>query len=104
MSLANGHTLQERYRIDGLLGQGGMGAVYCAWDMNLNIRVAVKENLGAAAESQKQFVREAQMLARLSHPNLPRVTDYFSPVTADSFPPNGGWIGTQAYKDRCDTG
>jgi serine/threonine-protein kinase len=68
----------DRYRIDGLLGQGGMGAVYKGWDFNLEIPVAIKENLDLTPEAQKQFNREASMLARLAHPNLPRVTDYFT--------------------------
>lgn len=78
MTLFVGQVLQNnRYRIEALLGQGGMGAVYRAIDLNLNIPVAIKENLDASSEAQKQFGREAQILARLSHPNLPRVTDYF---------------------------
>ena len=68
----------DRYRIDGLLGQGGMGAVYKGWDFNLEMVVAIKENLDLNPEAQKQFNREASMLARLVHPNLPRVTDYFT--------------------------
>ena len=68
----------DRYRIDGLLGQGGMGAVYKGWDFSLEIPVAIKENLDLTPEAQKQFNREASMLARLAHPNLPRVTDYFT--------------------------
>jgi serine/threonine protein kinase len=68
----------DRYRIDGMLGQGGMGAVYKGWDFNLEIAVAIKENLDLTSEAQKQFNREASMLARLAHPNLPRVTDYFT--------------------------
>jgi hypothetical protein len=67
----------NRYRIDGLLGRGGMGAIYKAWDTTLSVPVAIKENLDASPEAQKQFSREANLLARLSHPNLPRVTDYF---------------------------
>jgi Tol biopolymer transport system component len=77
MPLSIGQVLNHRYRIDALLGQGGMGAVYRAWDMNLNIPVAVKENLNTSLEAQRQFGREANILACLSHPNLPRVTDYF---------------------------
>jgi serine/threonine protein kinase len=77
MPLSIGQVLNSRYRIDALLGQGGMGAVYRAVDLNLNLPVAVKENLDASPEAQKQFGREAGILARLSHPNLPRVTDYF---------------------------
>ena len=78
MPLSAGQFLHnQRYRIDALLGQGGMGAVYRAWDISLNIPVAIKENLDSSPEAQKQFGREAQILARLAHPNLPRVTDYF---------------------------
>ncbi|MBN1259357.1 MAG: protein kinase [Anaerolineae bacterium] len=77
MTLGIGQQLQTRYRITNLLGQGGMGAVYRAWDMNLDIFVAIKENLDASEEAYEQFIREARILARLSHPNLPRVTDYF---------------------------
>ena len=77
MRFDTGYILNQRYRIVSLLGQGGMGAVYRAWDINLGIPVAIKENLDASPEARKQFIREAQMLARLSHPNLPRVTDHF---------------------------
>ncbi len=55
-----------------------MGAVYRAWDINLKMPVAVKANFETSPEAQRQFEREASILARLSHPNLPRVTDYFS--------------------------
>ena len=78
MPLATGQVVYNRYRIVALLGQGGMGNVYRAWDINLRIPVALKENLETTSEAQKQFNEEALILARLSHPNLPRVTDYFS--------------------------
>ena len=46
------------------------------------VRVAVKENLQASPEAYQQFEQEAHILARLSHPNLPRVSDHFTdPVT-----------------------
>ncbi len=77
MPLAPGVLLNERYRIDALLGQGGMGAVYDAWDPRLSVRCAIKENLLFTEEHQRQFEREAQLLARLHHPYLPRVTDHF---------------------------
>ena len=83
--LSVGDILQNRYRIVSPLGQGGMGAVYRAWDARLNTAVAVKEmipdphaNPQVLAAARAQFQREAQTLANLSHPNLPRVTDYFS--------------------------
>ncbi|MBN2548148.1 MAG: protein kinase [Anaerolineales bacterium] len=78
MALQTGQTLNNRYRIVRLLGQGGFGAVYRAWDANLNRPCAVKENLDTSPEAQRQFAREATVLANLSHPNLPRVTDHFS--------------------------
>ncbi len=77
MSLEVGQVLNSRYRIVRLLGQGGFGAVYRAWDVNLNRPCAVKENLDTSSEAQRQFTREATVLANLSHPNLPRVTDHF---------------------------
>ncbi len=70
--------LLGRYRILHELGRGGFGAVYSAWDTNLNHKCAVKENLEPSPEAQRQFSREATILANLSHPNLPRVTDHFS--------------------------
>jgi serine/threonine protein kinase/Tol biopolymer transport system component len=54
-----------------------MGAVYHARDENLGLEVAVKENLFVSAEFERQFKREATLLASLRHPNLPRVTDHF---------------------------
>jgi serine/threonine protein kinase len=77
MPLQTGQVLNNRYRIVKLLGQGGFGAVYRAWDSNLNRPCAVKENMDVSPEAQRQFTREATVLANLSHPNLPRVTDHF---------------------------
>ncbi len=77
MPLKPGTKLKQRYRIEGVLGQGGMGAVYRAFDINLGVDVAVKENLFTTAEYARQFELEAKILASLRHPNLPRVTDHF---------------------------
>ncbi len=77
MPLQPSDILNQRYRIEGQLGKGGMGAVYLAHDMTLDIKVAVKENLNLNPESERQFRREARLLASLRHPNLPRVTDHF---------------------------
>jgi len=77
MALNTGKVINNRYRIVSLLGQGGMGAVYRAWDLNLRMVVALKVNLDASPAAQKQFAHEATILARLSHPNLPRVIDSF---------------------------
>ncbi len=79
-----GHLLQNRYRVLSLLGQGGMGRVYRAWDTRLNVAVAIKEMVpqpgippAVLAALRRQFWQEAQVLARLRHPHLVRVTDYF---------------------------
>ncbi len=77
MTLSAGSILNNRYRIDGMLGRGGMGAVYLSFDLTLQIEVAVKENLNVDPVAERQFRREASLLATLRHPNLPRVTDHF---------------------------
>ncbi len=85
--LQPGTILRERYRITGLIGQGGMGAVYVADDLRLEGRKTaikavhaelVEPSDGALREQARaQFHREASILARLDHPNLPKVSDYF---------------------------
>ena len=83
MALEIGTLLNERYRIERILGQGGFGAVYLALDQDLGIQCAVKENLNTSPQAERQFRREATLLAGLRHPNLPRVTDHLSwPATS----------------------
>ncbi len=78
MTLPIGYVLlKNRYRITHLVGQGGFGAVYRAWDQSLLQTVALKENIDSSIESQRRFEREATLLAGLRHPNLPRVIDHF---------------------------
>jgi len=79
-------VLQGRYAILQKLGQGGFGAVYKVVDQRLAGSVwAIKEMSDAAlhdpaekAQAVAAFQQEAQLLARLVHPNIPRVTDYFA--------------------------
>ena len=77
MTLNVGTVLNNRYRIVKLVGQGGFGAVYRAWDTNLMTPVALKENADTGPDAQRQFEREAHLLANLRHANLPRVSDHF---------------------------
>jgi serine/threonine protein kinase len=77
MPLTVGQVLNNRYRIVKLLGQGGMGAVYRAWDLNLKGPCALKENFDISPASRAQFEQEAVILFNLHHSNLPRVMDHF---------------------------
>lgn len=77
MTLDRGTLLNQRYKIVDILGQGGMASIYRAVDENLNLDVAVKENLFTTEEYARQFRLEAVILAGLRHVNLPRVTDHF---------------------------
>lgn len=74
-----GKVLDQRYRIEEPLGQGGIGRVYTARHLVLGRRVALKVLL-AQYESvpvlQERFRREAEALASLSHPNIVTVTDF----------------------------
>ncbi|HBX69947.1 MAG TPA: serine/threonine protein kinase [Chloroflexi bacterium] len=84
--LQAGDILKERYEIRRIIGQGGMGSVYLADDLRLQGRqTALKEVFydetmpeDLLAQAREQFMREATVLARLDHPNLPKVSDFFS--------------------------
>jgi serine/threonine protein kinase len=79
-------VLRGRYEIQERIGQGGMGSIYLANDLRLEGRLcALKEVEYDRAlppkvldEAREQFLREATVLARLDHPNLPKVSDFFS--------------------------
>ena len=83
--LPNNTILRERYKLTKIVGHGGMGSIYRAEDLRLPGRLcAVKEvqpESGASPEirqqAQEQFLQEASILARLDHPNLPKVSDFF---------------------------
>src|SRR5512135_415294 len=84
--LKAGEVLRGRYRIQRIIGQGGMGSIYLADDIRLEGRqCALKEVENDRSlppellkEAREQFLREATVLARLDHPNLPKVSDFFS--------------------------
>jgi serine/threonine protein kinase len=74
-----GHTLNGRYQIEELLGQGGMSAVYRATDPNLRRAVAVKlihSHLSDSPDFMRRFEEEAASVARLRHSNIIQVHDF----------------------------
>lgn len=76
--IETGTFLQQRYRIDRQIGQGGMGAVYIAKDERFDSTVAIKETLCFSDENfRKAIEREARLLNSLKHSALPRVSDHF---------------------------
>jgi GAF domain-containing protein len=87
-SLPVERTLEGKYRLDRLIGKGGMGAVYEAVDLRLSRSVAVKIMLGRAfgdRPSLQRFEREAQALARLTHPNIITVFDVGAVAAGGAF-------------------
>jgi serine/threonine-protein kinase len=91
MPLQTGGVLRERYRIKQFISRGGMGSIYLADDLRLEGRLcAVKEvrldtslSDETLEQTRTQFQREATVLARLDHPNLPKVSDFFSEGNSD---------------------
>ncbi|HXG87813.1 MAG TPA: GAF domain-containing protein [Vicinamibacterales bacterium] len=72
-------VVDGKYRVDAVIGRGGMGAVFRARDLRLERDVAIKivrADLVADPDSRARFQREAQIVARLQHPAIVTVFDY----------------------------
>src|ERR687897_3580805 len=98
-----GHVLDDKYRLERLLGQGGMGAVYLATHLGTGRYVALKlitPQLMSNEEFIERFKREAKAAGRLRHPNVVDVTD-FGFAEAD-----GGTVAylVMEYLDGCTLG
>src|SRR5687768_8352479 len=67
----------ERYTIEALIGQGGMGCVYRAYDPRRDRRIALKVSLQdfASATANARLLREARAAAALDHPNAVAIFD-----------------------------
>jgi serine/threonine-protein kinase len=74
-----GTILDEKYRLDKKIGEGGMGAVYRATHVHMDAAVAVKllhKNMVADSQAVERFRREARAAARIRHTNAVSVTDF----------------------------
>jgi len=86
-----GEVLRGRYKIRRVIGQGGVGCIYLADDLRLEGRTCALKEVehdrtlppDLLREARDQFLREATVLARLDHPNLPKVSDFFSVSSRD---------------------
>jgi serine/threonine-protein kinase len=74
-----GRVLDARYRIEDVLGTGGVGVVYRAEHLKLRHQVAIKvlhDQLGSIGELRARFEREGQALSALNHPNIVAINDF----------------------------
>lgn len=74
-----GQTINKRYRLEALLGDGGMGTVYRAYDVNLDRQVALKlmhAHFARNEEFRQRLIQEARTAAQLDHPSVVRVYDF----------------------------
>ncbi|OJX46189.1 MAG: protein kinase [Chloroflexi bacterium 44-23] len=86
LPLKSGDVLRGRYQIRKIIGQGGSGSIYLADDLRLIGRLCALKEVehdrsltgDLLKEARDQFLQEATVLARLDHPNLPKVSDFFS--------------------------
>jgi serine/threonine-protein kinase len=77
-ALAPGSDFGPRYRIEALLGQGGMGRVYKAYDKDLDRIVAIKvvrQGIMGEADALKRFKQELLLASKISHKNILRIHD-----------------------------
>ena len=74
-----GEVLEGRYRLEGTLGEGGVGWVYRARHLQLGSEVAIKmlqERFAASSMMRPRFTREARAMAALKHPHIVTITDF----------------------------
>jgi len=76
-----GSLIGDQYRVDRILGEGGMGVVYAVTHTKLNKKFALKllkKELARDPDTRERFLREAQAAGQIRHPNVVEITDYSS--------------------------
>jgi eukaryotic-like serine/threonine-protein kinase len=79
MSNLIGHVIKDRYRLEALLGDGGMGTVYRAYDQNLGRQVSIKfmhAHFARREEFRARLEQEARTTAQLDHPSIVQIFDF----------------------------
>lgn len=92
--------IAERYRVDELIGHGGMAKVYRGYDVTLGREVAIKvldPDLARDTAFRTRFRLEAQAASRMSHPSVVRVFDAGDPSSAGDGAPAAGTPGSEPY-------
>jgi serine/threonine protein kinase len=92
-----GRIIDKRYRINELIGEGGMGSVFAAEHLNLHKDVAIKiirPDFGADSEVAVRFAREAMATAQLEHPHVVSAIDY------GLLPEGGAYLVMQLVRGR----
>ncbi|MDH5676289.1 MAG: serine/threonine protein kinase [Myxococcales bacterium] len=92
-----GQLVDERYRIESVLGEGGMGKVYLAEHLKLNKKVAfkvVRAEYAGNPELAVRFAREAMATSALDHPNVVRAIDY------GTLPKHGAYLVMEFVKGK----
>jgi serine/threonine protein kinase len=83
-----GSVLEGAYRVESLVGEGGMGAVYSGVHLRLGKRVAIKvmaRELAANPEALARFRREAEVTSGLGHPHIVQVFDFGATPTGEPY-------------------
>jgi serine/threonine protein kinase len=86
--LPDGYVLDGKYRVEGIIGAGGMGRVYRARQLAFGRAVAVKVicgRLGSSSPAVKRFAREVAAVGRLDHPNIVTVYDAGADPSAGAY-------------------